>query len=258
MGNSFQLLYTKLIIPPLPVNLVQRQTLFNKINSDQLAKLILVCAPAGYGKSTLINSWVNTLKNAGGAGDEVAWFSIDLQDNIPALFFSYLIKAIQQIDGQVGLNAQSLLNFPKVPVESMVTSLINDLTLMDQRVKIVLDDYHYITDETIHHALNYLIDHLPSNVQLVVMSREAPPFPLHRLRVYHQVIEIDQHDLQFSLGEAISFLKDFMGLTLSLEYIQTILKHTEGWVAGLQIAALSIKSRISARLWQDYQFSKVL
>jgi LuxR family transcriptional regulator, maltose regulon positive regulatory protein len=244
MGNSFQLLNTKIVIPALPQNVVQRHVLFNKMESDPLAKLILICAPAGYGKSTLANSWFQHARGKSGAAEGVAWYSIELQDNLPALFFSYLIKALQQIDPALGSKAQTFLAYPETPLESLVALLINDLAQSQRRIKIVLDDYQYISDETIHPAINYLVDHLPPQVQLVITSREAPPLALHRMRVYHHLIEIDQHDLRFSLSETVSFLKDFMGLPLSHEVIQSLLQHTEGWVAGLQIAALSIKNRI--------------
>lgn len=211
------------------------------INAEPAAKLILVWAPAGYGKTVLINSWVHCILQQQALENSIAWFSIDFQDDSPQVFFAYLIKALQRIDPAIGCDAQPLLSFPKLPVESAITSLINDLCQVEHPLKIILDDYHCISDGDIHHAIDYLIDNLPAHVQLAVTSREKPPLALHRLRIYNQLIEIDQHDLRFSFPDATTFLNGFVGYTLSREFVQSIFKNTEGWVAGLQIAALSIK-----------------
>ncbi|MEN6620117.1 MAG: AAA family ATPase, partial [Smithella sp.] len=237
METSGQFLNTKFIFPTLPNNLVLRENLTRRLNEGSSKKLILVYAPAGYGKSTLVNAWLRSILDSN-SQNKASWLSLSQQDDDPAIFFTYLIKSLQTIDRNIGNWALSLLHTPEIPFEAVSTSLINNLTAFKLPCYIVLDDYHWISHDIIHTGLTYLIDHLPPNAQIILISREAPPLPLYRLRVYDDLVELDQQDLKFSITETGSFLKDFMGLILNDELIQVIQNKTEGWVAGLQIAAL--------------------
>ena len=235
---SPNLLATKLYIPPVRKNLVLRPRLVRILDEawQEGGKLALVSAPAGYGKTTLVTEWLcaNPIKTA--------WLSLDEADNDPARFLAYLIAALGQIDGRIGENTRAMLQSPQpLPLEVVLTALINEIAAVTTTFSLVLDDYHVIEAMPIHQQLGFLVEHQPPQMHLVVITREDPPLPLARLRARGQMVEIRQDDLRFSLEESADFLLRIMGLNLSLDDVSTLELRTEGWVAGLQLAALSMQ-----------------
>jgi LuxR family maltose regulon positive regulatory protein len=234
---SAPLLATKLYIPPLRPSLVPRPRLIEPLKAGLDRKLVLVSAPAGFGKTTLLSEWLAA------AGEPTAWLSLDGEDNDPARFLAYLLAALRQIDPSLGETFQLMLQAPQpLPPESLLTSLINDLAALPGPCIVVLDDYHLIQTLTIHHQLAFLLEHLPPQVHLVIATREDPPLPLARLRARDQIVDVRQSDLTFTEEETADFLRQVMGLDLSPADIATLSRRTEGWIAGLQLAALSMRN----------------
>jgi len=231
------LLATKLYIPPTRSNLVPRLRLVQILNEawQQGRKLNLVSAPAGYGKTTLVTEWLHSLQI------KTAWLSLDRADNDPTRFLVYLIAALGQIDQRIGENTRAVVQSPQpLPPEVVLTTLINEIASVTTSFILVLDDYHVIEAMPIHQQLDFLVEHQPPQMHLVVITREDPPLPLARLRARGQMVEIRQGDLRFSLEECADFLQRIMGFNLSLDDITTLERRTEGWIAGLQLAALSM------------------
>jgi LuxR family maltose regulon positive regulatory protein len=247
------LLSTKLNIPPPRPDLVPRPRLIERLNEGLTRKLTLVSAPAGYGKTTLVSDWITRSKVP------VAWLSLDASDNNLARFFGYLIAALQAIHPDIGAEiAPILATDSALPVEfePLLTVLVNDIaasatdlsTLLPSEVArqgfvLILDDYHVITELEIHQALDFLFDHIPVNMHMIIISRADPSMPLGRLRVQRELTEIREADLRFALDEATAFFNDLMGLGLSSKDVENLEERTEGWVAGLQLAALSLQGR---------------
>ncbi|MGB0383406.1 MAG: LuxR C-terminal-related transcriptional regulator [Ardenticatenaceae bacterium] len=233
------LLATKLYVPHTRSNLVPRPRLIEKLNRGRDGKLTLVSAPAGFGKTTLVSHWLRE------SALPTAWLSLDEDDNDPHRFFTYLMAAVERVAG-VGQRVQSVLQSPEpAPAKAFVIALINDYAAVDARgssLLLVLDDYHLITTPSIHHALAFLLDHLPAQMHLVVTTRAEPPWALARLRARGQLSEIRVADLRFTATEATFFLSQVMGLALSPEQLRVLEARTEGWIAGLQLAALSIQA----------------
>lgn len=236
------LLATKLSIPPARPGLVPRPQLTRRLSAGLVQagqftrKLTLVCAPAGFGKTTLVRQWLDELALPG------AWLSLDDGDNDPARFLAYLMAALQQVDPSIGHAAHAMLESPQPSAPELVlTSLINDITAAPQAFLLVLDDYHLIQTLAIHQQLAFLLGHLPAALHLVVASREELPLPLHRLRAGGQLLEIRQADLRFDVGETAEFLQRTMHLGLSPVEAATLQRRTEGWIVGLQLAALSLQ-----------------
>jgi LuxR family maltose regulon positive regulatory protein len=244
---STTLLKTKLSIHPLRRELVRRPRLIERLDESLCRKLALVSAPAGYGKTTLIADWVGLVGAHGRAPLPVAWLSLDEGDNDLARFLAYLTAALQRIDdrvgsGQAGQDMPSLLEAPQLPpVESLLAPLINDVTAAGAPLLLVLDDYHTITEPDIHRAIEFLLERQPSHMHTVLLTRQDPPFPLARWRVRGQLVEIRQRDLQFTTEEAAAFLNRSMGLDLSASDVAALEERTEGWIAGLQMAALALQ-----------------
>jgi LuxR family maltose regulon positive regulatory protein len=235
---SAPLLTTKLYIPPPRPNLVPRPQLLRQLDEGLRLghRLTLVSAPAGFGKTTLVTEWICSLTR------EVAWLSVDEEDNDPRRFFTYLVAALRQIDGQIGHTAHGLLSAPQPPpAESLVTLLLSDLIATVEAFVLVLDDYHLIQAPQIHGALAFLLDHLPRVMHLVLVTRQDPPLPLARLRARGQISEIRERDLRFTAEEAAAFLHQTMGLSLAPEAVQALETRTEGWITGLQLAALALQ-----------------
>ncbi len=247
-----ELLQTKLYIPPLRPNLVPRQHLIERLNQGlQLGhKLTLISASAGFGKTTLVSEWV--------AGNErpAAWLSLDEGDNDPARFLAYLVTALQTlaqsgstslsgvegITANIGEGVLAVLQSPQPPpTESILTVLLNEITTIPDNFVLVLDDYHVIESQKVDEALTFFLDHLPPQVHLVIASRIDPSIPLSRLRAGGKMTEIREDDLRFSLDEVNTFLDKVMGLNLSAENVAALEIRTEGWIAGLQLAALSMQ-----------------
>jgi LuxR family maltose regulon positive regulatory protein len=237
---SPNLLVTKLYTPLARKNLVQRQRLIQLLNDawQQDKKLALISASAGYGKTTLVTEWLRGLQT------DSAWLSLDETDNDPARFLAYLIAALQIIDNSIGGKTQVMLQSPQpLPPEVVLTSLINEIALTPQPFILVLDDYHLIQTLPIHKQLDFLVEHLPPQMHLVIITREDPPLPISRLRARGQMVEIRQNDLRFLPEECADFLQRIMGLNLKINDINALERRTEGWIVGLQLAAISMQGR---------------
>jgi LuxR family maltose regulon positive regulatory protein len=241
---SASLLQTKLYIPPPRPNLVSRPRLIERLNAGLHRRLTLVSAPAGFGKTTLLSEW------AAGCGRPVAWLSLDEGDNDPTRFWSYLSAALQKAQSGIGETALTMLrSTPPPAIEAILTTLINEIVAVSQGdhegrpYVLVLDDYQMIKAKPIHDALTFLLDHLPSQMHLVITTRIDPPLNIARLRVRGQVTEIRADDLRFTPDEAASFLNQVMGLGLSQEDVAALEARTEGWIAGLQVAAMAMRGR---------------
>ncbi len=239
-----QILATKLYIPPPRPDVVVRSRLVERLNEDLChsvgfgRRVTLICAPAGFGKTTLISEWI------AGCERPVAWLSLDEEDSDPTRFLTYLVAALQTVIARVGEEVLGALHSPQPPPpETILTTLLNDLSTIPDNLALVLDDYHVIDSPQIDGALTFLIEHLPPQMHLVVATREDPPLPLSRMRARGQLTELRAADLRFSNDETAEFLTRVMGLNLSTEDVSTLETRTEGWIAGLQLAALSMQGR---------------
>jgi len=219
---------------------VLRPRLIERLNKGLAAgrKLTLISAAAGFGKTSLVREW------AAGCEHPVAWVSLDEGDNDLARFLTYLVAALQTIMAHVGNGVLAVLQSPQPPpTEAILTALLNEITAIPGTIILVLDDYHVIEAAAVDQALTFLVDHLPPPMHLVIASREDPPFPLARLRARGQLTEVRAVDLRFTSAEAAQFLNQVMGLTLATAEIAALESRTEGWIAGLQLAALSMQGR---------------
>ena len=235
---SIPILTTKLhILPPRP-NLVHRPRLLERLNNALHHKLILISAPAGFGKTMLVSEWIAKYDHT------VAWLSLDENDDEPSRFLRYLIAALQTIKPGIGDVVARLLQSAQSPLlETTLTHLLNEIATISESFALVLDDYHLLDSQPINDALIFLIDHLPPHVHLVITTREDPTLPLARYRSRDELTEIRAADLRFTATEAADFLNQIMGLELSIDEIAVLESRTEGWVAGLQMAALSMQGR---------------
>lgn len=230
------LLQTKFYIPTPRREFVARPRLIERLNRGLHGKLTLISAPAGFGKTTLVSNWL------GHHDWPVAWLSLDENDNTPTRFLTYFIAALQYIDAQLGQTAQSQLQSPHPPPsELLLTILINDLFAFKQQLVLVLDDYHLITASPIHQSLTFLLDNSPSNLHLVIISRADPPFSIAHLLARGQANEIRAQELMFSTEETTILLNRINTLNLLPADIEALEARTEGWIAGLQLAALSLQ-----------------
>ena len=235
------MLLTKLHTPSANPNLVHRSELYEKLNNGLDCRLILVSAPAGFGKTTLISEWINQLDIP------AAWISLDKGDNDPAEFLSYLISGIQGIQGDIGESALGLLKSPNKPnAESIASLLINDIIKIKQDFLLVLDDFHLITSIEMMHLVSYILEHVPDNIHLILSTRSDPALPLSRLRSQRKLIEIRAPELSFSAKDISYLFSKKLKIKLSVEDIHALEKKTEGWIAGLQLAALSMKGNEDA------------
>jgi LuxR family maltose regulon positive regulatory protein len=215
-----------------------RPRLVERLNVGLHRKLTLISAAAGFGKTTLLSDWVRHTERP------VAWLSLDRGDNDPGRFWRYVIAALQTVDTAIGRTAQAALLSPQQPpLNTLVTALINDVVAFPAPLILVLDDYHVIEAEPIHNSLNFLLDHLPPQLHLVITTRADPPLSLSRRRGRSELTEIRMADLCFTTKEAVEFLNTCMGLDLSAEDITRLEDRTEGWIVGLQMAALSLQGR---------------
>src|SRR2546427_5177900 len=235
------ILATKLYLPRLRPNVVSRPRLLERLNEGLHRKLTLISAPAGFGKTTLVSEWVV------GCQRPAAWLSLDEGDNDPTRFLTYLVAALQTIAATIGEGVVGVLQSPQPPpTEAILTALLNDITTIKDQFVLVFDDYHVIDAKPIDHALTFLLDHLPPHMHLVIATREDPPLPLARLRVGGHLTEVRAVDLRFTPSEAAEFLNQGMGLNLSAEDITALEARTEGWIAGLQLAAISLQGQQDA------------
>src|SRR5437764_9694110 len=235
------ILATKLYLPRLRPNVVSRPRLIERLNEGLHRKLSLIAAPAGFGKTTLISQWVASCDR------QVAWLSLDEGDSDPTRFLTYLVAALRTIAPTLGEGVLGALQSPQPsPPEAMLTALLNDLTTIRDHFVLVLDDYHVLDAKPIDQALTYLVEHLPPQMHLVIATREDPHLPLARLRARGHLTEVRAADLRFTPSEAAEFLTQVMGLGLSAEDIAALEDRTEGWIAGLQLAAISLQGQQDA------------
>ena len=235
---STPILATKLYVPPSQPGIVPRPRLIGRLNDGLRCRLILISAPAGFGKTTLLGEWI------AGCGRPAAWLSLDEGDSDPTRFLAYLVAALQTIEADIGEGVLGALQSPQPPpTESILTALLNEIAAVEDEFVLVLDDYHVIDARPIDDALAFLLEHLPPGMHLVIATREDPHLPLARLRARGQLAELRATDLRFNSSEAAAFLGEVMGLSLSVEDITVLETRTEGWIAGLQLAALSMRGR---------------
>ncbi len=242
------ILTTKLYIPPPRPKVVLRPRLIERLNEGLHRKLTLISATAGYGKTTLVSEWL------AGCERPAAWLSLDEGDNDPTRFLTYLVAALQTIAANIGEGVLGVLQSPQPPpIEPILTALLNEITTIRENFILVLDDYHVIDSRPIGHAIAFLIERLPPQMQMVIATREDPGLPLARLRARGQLTELRAADLRFTPSEAADFLNQVMGLNLSAEDIAALETRTEGWIAGLQLAAISMQGhQDAARFIQSF------
>ena len=235
---NIPILSTKLYIPLPRTNVVLRPRLVERLNEGLNRKLTLISASAGFGKTTLVSEWV------AGCERPVAWLSLDEGDDDATRFLTHLVAALQTIAENMGEGVVGSLKSPQPPsIESILTVLLNEISAIPYKFVLVLDDYHLIDSNRIDDALIFLLEHLPPQMHLVIATREDPQLPLGRLRARGQLTELRATDLRFTPGEAATFLNQVMGLCLSADEITVLETRTEGWIAGLQLAALSMQGR---------------
>lgn len=238
------LLATKLNIPPPRPNLVPRPRLLQKLDEGlhKGCRLTLVSAPAGYGKTTLVTEWLHSLET--GDGDRAfTWLSLDEDDNDPARFMAYFVAALQKVNCEWGQTVMSMLQSPQAPPPIvLMTALINEISAAGPGFLLTLDDCHLVTAPVIHDMLCFLLDNMPSRMHLVITTRADPPLSLSRLRAYGGLTDIRADDLRFTPDETTLFLTHVMGLDLTPQQVSALGARTEGWAAGLQLAALSLQS----------------
>ena len=245
------ILATKLYVPPPRPKVVPRPRLIERLNEAPPAghKLTLISAPAGFGKTTLLSEWIAGCEPGAPQG-RAAWLSLDAGDSDPTRFLAYLVAALQTIFAGIGAGVLAALQSPQPPLpETLLTVLLNEIAAVRQEFILVLDDYHLVDAEPVaastpvDAALTFLLEHQPPQMRLVIVTREDPQLPLARLRGRGQLTELRAADLRFTPAEAAGFLNQVMGLNLSAEEIAALETRTEGWIAGLQLAALSMQGR---------------
>jgi len=246
-----RLLETKFYIPPVRSHLVQRTRLIQKLNDGLPNKLTLISAPAGFGKTTLVNEWVSQILSPGNEDSQsavhVGWISLDEADNALARFLVYFTTSLKRIPGTnsaIGGGALEMLRSYRLPpVDTILTSLLNEITATSHKIILVLDDYHLIEIQPIHDALSFLPEHSPSQLHLVIATRKDPLIPLARLRARCQMTELRAADLRFTPSESAEFLNQIMGLGLTTQDVIALEDRTEGWITGLQLAAISLQGQ---------------
>ncbi len=258
---SSSLLQTKLYIPPARPRLVSRPRLFTRLTEGLASRVTLISAPAGFGKTTLVSEWIKELRNRkyeiretskkNPAVDRpssfvfrVSWLSLGEEDSDPDRFLKYFIAALQQIEADVGAKALNLLHAPQPPpIKSTLTTLLNEMTTVSDDFVIVLDDYHLVKAKAVDDILTFLLNHSLPQMHLIINSRSDPDLPLARLRGRGELSELRAADLRFTPTEAAEFLNRAMGLDLAPEEIAALETRIEGWIAGLQLVALSLQGR---------------
>ena len=247
LGDSLvpaPLLETKLYVPRSRRGLVPRPRLSERLDRGTASKLTLVSAPAGFGKTTLLTEWLAAGPAAPADERLAAWLSLDRADNDPASFWTYVIAALRTVASGVGESALALLQAPQPPpIETVLTALLNDLGAIAGDIVLVLDDYHVIDARDVQDGMAFLLDHLPPGLHVVIASRADPALPLARLRARGELAEIRAAELRFTPDEAAAYLNEMMGLQLTARDVAALEGRTEGWIAALQLAALSMQGR---------------
>jgi LuxR family maltose regulon positive regulatory protein len=264
------LLETKFYVPRLRRGLVPRPRLSERLDRGAASKLMLVSAPAGFGKTTLLTEWLAAGPAAPADQRLVAWLSLDRGDNDPASFWAYVIAALRTVASGVGESALALLHaLQRPPIETVLTTLLNDLAAIAADIMLVLDDYHVIDAREVQDGMAFLLDHLPPRLHVVIASRADPALPLARLRARGELVEIRAAELRFTPDEAAAYFNGMMGLQLAAQDVAALEGRTEGWIAALQLAALSMQGRADIagfiagfagddRYVVDYLFEEVL
>jgi LuxR family maltose regulon positive regulatory protein len=235
-AQPFTLLRTKLHTPQVRSDWVRRPRLEKRLKQGLDRRLTLVSAPAGFGKSSLVASSLSE------SDRHAAWLSLDEGDNDPVRFWTYVIAAVQAVGQDVGDEAKQIITSPQLRrTDPAIISLLNEISELTGDLVLVLDDYHVIEAEQVHEDLSYLLDHQPANLHIVLISRVDPPISLARLRAHGQLIEIRATNLEFSAAEAAILLNDVINLSLNPEQVEALNERTEGWIVGLQLAALSLR-----------------
>ncbi len=238
------LLETKFYVPRPRRGLVPRPRLSERLDRGAASKLMLVSASAGFGKTTLLTEWLAAGPAAPADERLVAWLSLDRADNDPASFWAYVIAALQTVASGVGERALAHLHAPqRPPIETVLTALLNDLGAIAAGIVLVLDDYHVIDARDVHDGMAFLLDHLPPGLHVVIASRADPALPLARLRARGELVEIRAAELRFTPEEAAAYLNGMMDLQLTARDVAALEIRTEGWIAALQLAALSMQGR---------------
>jgi LuxR family maltose regulon positive regulatory protein len=239
------ILVTKLFIPATRPELVSRSRLIERLDRGLYSKLTLISTPAGFGKTTVVADWLDHLSGDSDQEDfKIAWLSLDEGDNDPNRFLTYLIAALKLVDGLESLDERSLalLEVPQTTaLQAVLTPLINEIATFPGKIIFVFDDYHLIEAQTVNDAVSFLLENLPPQMHLTITTREDPLLPLSRLRARGQLTELRAADLRFNTVESADFLNQVMGLNLSNEDITALETRTEGWIAGLQLAAISMQ-----------------
>lgn len=232
---SSTLLRTKLNVPKPPSRLLRRPHLHDRLQSGLEVPLTLVAAPAGFGKTMAIASWARDLDRP------VAWVSLDASDADPVQFWTYVLSALEELQPGTGADALMMLQTPQPPpLRAILATLVNSVDALDGEVILVLDDYHHITSAVIHESLAFVLEHPPVRLHIYLSSRSEPPLPLARLRARDQVIEVRAEELRFRPDEISAFLSAIPALNLASEDVAKLAERTEGWIAGLQLAALAL------------------
>jgi LuxR family transcriptional regulator, maltose regulon positive regulatory protein len=236
---------TKLHVPAARRQLVVRNRLTGVLRAPGSPRLVLIAAPAGFGKTTLMSQWLGATS--------AAWLSLDPGDAEPRRFLTNLVAAVRRPHPELGLEAQALLDDDRgAPAEDVLTSLVNDLDTVAEPLVLALDDYHVIDAPEVHEAVGFLLDNLPPSTTLAMTTRQDPPLPLARLRARGELLELRAADLRFTGEEAALFLNEVMGLDLDPAHVDALEARTEGWAAGLQLAALSARGRDVGGFVEDF------
>ncbi len=245
-GNAALILSTKISIPPLREDCAPRPRLLEQCAAGLAHKLLLVSAPAGFGKTTLLTVWIHHEQQHHHV--QFGWLSLDREDSAPTRFWTYFIHALQVAVPELGETALGMLEASEQPpIENALTVLLNAIVAHNQPLALVLDDYHLLEAPAIHESLLFFLEHQPPHFLLVLATRIDPPWPLARLRARQQIAEVRQNDLRFTNEEAAEFFHRSMRLHLASEDVAALGARTEGWIAGLQMAALSLQRQSDAR-----------
>ena len=230
------LLHVKIVPPQIRTRRIERERLLTRLNGAFSVPVTLVCAPAGYGKTTLLVDWMNRAK------DPVVWLALSPEENDPALFLNYLIMALQSIHPEAGRTTLAAINIPGAAnPENCMHLLVNELTTLDLPFALIIDDFHEINSPEVQSMTAHLLEHLPRQMHVVIATRTEPPLPLARLRARGQILELRMGDLSFDQEEVVDFFNGVMDLHLSNDACRQLASQTEGWVAALQLAAISMR-----------------